>query len=344
MKRQLLEYDYPENLVATEPSEDFRIMLSTPFKAAELPRDLWMGMFNEGDVLVVNDTKVEARRVFTPCGREILFAKQISDVEWEVLFPVRGLKVGDKIDLPTSDEFGFEANLSMELIEKGLPQKVRLSAPLTEDYFTRFGEFALPPYIQKARDLRHMQDEDKDWYQTGWAKKLGSSAAPTASLHFSTADLEMLSAKGVHVVPITLHVGLGTFMPVKADELDDHKMHAEWAEVSEEAWAQIQKAKAEGRRVYALGTTVTRTLESIPKNKLQKTDNGYAGETDLFIQPGFDFEVVDVLMTNFHQPESTLLALVMAFAGIDRTQRSYSYAVRNKFRLFSYGDLSIWQR
>jgi S-adenosylmethionine:tRNA ribosyltransferase-isomerase len=207
----------------------------------------------------------------------------------------------------------------------------------------------LPPYIQQARSLRNNLDEDKIWYQTSWAEKPGSYAAPTASLHFKSKHIEQLIERGIQVEKITLHVGLGTFLPVTSEDLSQHQMHAEWATVSAQTWSRILSTKMARKKIWALGTTVARTLESIPQELLQKKieDNGqisWSGWTKLLIQPGHEWKIVDVLMTNFHQPQSTLLALVAAFTNMNYVRQCYEWAIEKKFRLFSYGDFSIWSK
>lgn len=332
-----LDYAYPESLIATAPEKQFRTLLSLAGQAPqEISKTQIFDLFQPGDVLVLNDTRVLKRRLFTAGGLEILFINSEDSIHWDVLFMARDLKVGDQIELP----HGFK----IELLAKGLPQKIRASSPLTESFFDELGEFALPPYIQKARGVRKTQKEDSDWYQTEWAAHPGSCAAPTASLHFSRDDLAEFKKRGVDVRYVTLHVGIGTFLPVKTEKLDDHVMHKETAFVSAATAAALRVARQSGRKIWALGTTVTRTLESLDV-KLHANENGdYSGATDLFIRPGYEFKWVDGLLTNFHQPRSTLLSLVSAFAGIERTRRVYGFAVDTRFRLFSYGDLSIWTR
>ena len=185
-----------------------------------------------------------------------------------------------------------------------------------------------------------MRPEDVRGYQTAFALKEGSLAAPTASLHFKKRDLQQLKSRGVDVSYLTLHVGLGTFLPVDGEDLSDHPMHKEWVEVPPDLALAVKKCRERGGRVWALGTTVTRALESWALQGA--SPQGYEGLTDLMIQPGYSFKVVDVLMTNFHQPKSTLLALVMAFAGVSRVKEAYQWAMDHEFQLFSYGDLSVW--
>ena len=184
--------------------------------------------------------------------------------------------------------------------------------------------------------------EDKDWYQTAWAEKQGSLAAPTASLHFSEGDIESIRQRGVRVLPLTLHVGLGTFLPVKTDDLDQHEMHFEQVSIPEEVIQAVTEAKSSKARVFALGTTAVRSIEAYAAGHLQRVGATYQGRTNLFLKPGSTFRFVDVVMTNFHQPGSTLLALVGAFAGLDRVKACYRWAIQHDFRLFSYGDFSVW--
>jgi S-adenosylmethionine:tRNA ribosyltransferase-isomerase len=195
------------------------------------------------------------------------------------------------------------------------------------------------------RNDPHQTNEDREWYQTAWAEVEGSVAAPTASLHFSKGALDTLKARGILVEQITLHVGAGTFLPIKSGNLQDHVMHNEWSIVPKSVQDKILRARQNGNRIWALGTTATRALESWACGKLEISENGDAvGSTDLFIYPGFEFKVVDGLLTNFHQPKSTLVALVSAFAGREIVLNAYKWAIENKFRLFSYGDLTLWKR
>ncbi|MNK07884.1 S-adenosylmethionine:tRNA ribosyltransferase-isomerase [compost metagenome] len=336
MKLSDLDFSYPESLVATEPRSPSRVMKVVGSVPNEITFAELVASIPAGDVLVLNNTKVLKRRVFSN-DLEILFLKQISDLEWEVLFPSKKFKLGESIPLPEGE--------SMFLTQKGRPQRVQVSTVLTETYFQRNGELPLPPYIQKARQARHTVDADESWYQTVFAKKEGSFAAPTASLHFKEKDLESLRARGVKIVELTLHVGLGTFLPVTAEDLDQHDMHEEYVEIPHETWSEIQKAKKQGHRVWTLGTTATRSVESAAKGLLKVSDSGdFSGFTKLLIQPGYQWAVCDVLMTNFHQPQSTLLALVSGFSSLETVKACYQWAIERNFRLFSYGDLSVWER
>lgn len=337
MKKSDLFFEYPDELIATQPMRPSRILwvpAQGDFREMTL-KDL-VERIPVGDVLVLNNTKVLKRRIFAG-DLEILFLGARSDLTWEVLFPSKKFKVGDEISLPLGRK--------MKLLQKGRPQLVAVDQVLPDAYFDQVAELPLPPYIQKMRADRHNVLQDEAWYQTAWAKNAGSFAAPTASLHFSMADIERLKSRGVKVIEITLHVGLGTFLPVTSEDLNQHEMHEEYVEISGPVWHEIQAAKSRGARVWGLGTTVCRSLESVPAGFLsQASDGGYSGLTKLLIQPGFQFKIVDCLLTNFHQPESTLLALVAAFSGLERVKQAYQFVIENKFRLFSYGDLSVWIR
>ena len=335
MKLSDLKYDYPEELIALVPSRPTRVMWidkKNKNKPQELTIDNLIEKIPAGDVLVINDTQVLRRRIFTADGLEILFLDQDQkngqNQNWNVLFPSKKYKIGDVIELPQ----GFK----MTLLEKGLPQKVSVTPDIFEKDFEKIGELPLPPYIQKARNIRHNVETDKTWYQTAWAENPGSYAAPTASLHFSEKNIDSLISKGVIVVKITLHVGLGTFLPVKVEDLDQHKMHSEIYNVDQKSWNIILDAHKNQRGIWAMGTTVTRTLETVIRNNI------LSGESDILLQVGSEFKIVNRLITNFHQPESTLLALVAGFSDLDTVKKSYAWAIENRFKLFSYGDLSIW--
>jgi S-adenosylmethionine:tRNA ribosyltransferase-isomerase len=371
LTKQDLRFEFPADLIATKPQYPPRVMSVPPPDHSDMsPQEISFQKLLESipkdDVLVVNNTKVLPRKIEFN-GLEILFLESTDQLHWTVLMPSQKLKIGDEILLP--------GEVRLTLKEKGLPQKVMASSPLSDEYFEAYGSLALPPYILKQRQLAKITQKqlshgdqidldketylDKEWYQPIWqqyfkyeeslkkssaANPSGSLASPTASLHFKPQDFEKLKAQGVKIVPITLHVGLGTFLPIKTDELAQHTMHFEWVEIPRASYELIQKAKAEGAKVWALGTTVARSLESIPLGILEAGEGplAYQGMTNLFIQPGFEWKVVDRLLTNFHQPESTLLALVASIAGLEKTLAAYRWAVEKRFRLFSYGDFSLW--
>ena len=330
-----LDFTYPPELIALEPSRPSRIAFIAAGEHEELTMPDLLSRFAPGDLLVVNESKVIPARVFSLEEVEVLFLNSIDESHWQVLFPSRDLKIGDQLNMPDG--------LTLTLVTKGLPQVVEVSRPLNEGYLQNFGEVALPPYIQEARGERHNRPADRNWYQTAWARTSGSVAAPTASLHFRQTHLDLLRENGVGVQHVTLHVGAGTFLPVKTSELSQHTMHAELASVTQATLEAIDATKARGGRVWALGTTVARTLESQANGMLHQQDDGsFSGPTKLFIYPPYEFKVVDALLTNFHQPKSTLFGLVAAFATLEKTKNVYAWAIERRFQLFSYGDLSAW--
>lgn len=330
-----LDYEFPNELVAVQPSRPTRVAFVAGSSA---PREVDMrgllDQFFPGDLLVINESQVIPARVFSKEEVEILFLRPLGGPDWQVLFPAREFKVNSELTLP--------GDLRATLVQKGLPQVLRLSREIDVFYFQEHGEVALPPYIQEARGERHNRKTDPEWYQSAWARVPGSVAAPTASLHFSEKHLEDLRARGINVAKLTLHVGAGTFLPIRVENLSDHEMHAEIVEIPRATLDLVNQTRARGGRVWALGTTVSRSLEAWGAGDLKETENGAAGETKLFIRPGFEFKVVGGLLTNFHQPRSTLLSLVAAFAGLENMRKAYAWAVEKRFRLFSYGDLSAW--
>lgn len=340
-----LDYSFPESLVAIKPVEKSRILLSATsdkIKPKEISKEDLFSFFEEGDALVVNETKVVKRKLVATTAKnieiEVLFLKALNSFDWEVLLPLR--RLGKEQNLH------FASGVEARVIEGGLPQKIRLNREVTESFFDESGRVPLPPYIEAARketETKFDQEQDESWYQTAWAKTAGSCAAPTASLHFTAKDIEELKSRGIRVIPVCLHVGLGTFLPVKSENLDDHIMHSEEVYIDAKSLQELLAVKKLGKKIWALGTTVCRSLESYAQNKLKFDEMGNAfGSTDLFIQPGYDFRLVDNLLTNFHQPKTTLLALVAAYSGLENMKRNYQWAIENSFRLFSYGDLSVW--
>jgi S-adenosylmethionine:tRNA ribosyltransferase-isomerase len=330
-----LLYDFPESLIAQTPVYPPRVLLKEPSKdAKEINFDQIIDCFQPQDLLVINTTKVLPRRIFLS-HFDILFLESPDEIIWTVLFAAKKFKIGDVISIPGGVDLTLQA--------KGRPQTVVASRALDASYFEQHGHFALPPYIQSARQMAKPMDQDKLWYQTSWADQPGSLAAPTASLHFKPLDLAKLKAK-ITIAEVTLHVGLGTFLPITAEDLADHQMHNEYVEIKTSTVDQIRKCQEQGGRVWALGTTSLRSLEAFARGHLKEYEQHYAGQTNLFIKPGDDFKIVGGLLTNFHQPGSTLIALVSAFASLKDVKATYRFAIENKFRLFSYGDLSVWLR
>jgi S-adenosylmethionine:tRNA ribosyltransferase-isomerase len=338
LKRSDFYYDLPEELIAQTPVEprDSSRMLVYDRKTGEMRHDKHfydiIDYFNKGDVLVVNDTKVLPARIYgskkTGAKVEFLLHKRIDLTDWEVLVrPARKARPGEEIV--------FSEKLKAQVLEYGEEglRKVRfIFDGVFEDVLSQIGEMPLPPYI-------HEKLKDKDRYQTVYANKEGSSAAPTAGLHFTPALLEKLKEKGVEIVKVLLHVGLGTFRPVKADVITDHKMHSEFYQVTQQSADAINKAKSEGRRIVACGTTSVRVLESASTQEgVLKAESGF---TEIFIYPSYKFKMVDSLITNFHLPESTLVMLVSAFMGKENALNMYESAVKERYRFFSFGDSTL---
>lgn len=337
MNKSDFYYNLPEELIAQTPVEprDHSRMLVYDRETGEIEHKHFYDIIDylkAGDVLVINDTKVLPARIYgvkegTGAKIEFLLHKRIRLDEWEVLVkPAKKATVGAVIRF--SDELTATVT---GYVGEGL-RTVRFSYDgVFEDILSRVGEMPLPHYI-------HERLSDGTRYQTVYARESGSSAAPTAGLHFTPELLQKIRDKGVEIVKVLLHVGLGTFRPVKAENILDHKMHSEYYCVTPEAAAAVNKAKAEGRRVIAVGTTSVRTLESAwHDGKL----NAESGETSIFIYPPYKFKAVDALITNFHLPESTLIMLVSAFIGRENALKMYECAVENKYRFFSFGDATF---
>lgn len=330
-------YDLPEELIAqlpAKPRDSSRLLVyhkDTGEIEHKIFRDI-VDYFHEGDVLVINNTRVLPARLYgkkdTGALIEILLLKRLDLHTWECLAkPGKRLKAGTIVHF--SDELHGTISGDTEFGGKIIEFQFE---GVFEDIISRIGVMPLPPYI-------HNQYKDKERYQTVYNKVTGSSAAPTAGLHFTNDLLEKIKAKGVTIVEVLLHVGLGTFRPVGEDNILDHKMHSEYIKVTEESANIINQAKSEGRRVIAVGTTSIRVLESAcdENGKIQPCQK----ETDIFIYPGYKFKIVDGVVTNFHLPESTLIMLVSAFLGYDETMNMYNIAVKEKYRFFSFGDATL---
>ncbi len=336
LKRQDFYYHLPDELIAQHPSdkrEESRLMVldkKTGKVEHKVFKDI-LDYFTEGDCLVLNDTRVIPARLYgekedTGAKIEFLLLNRLEDDKWETL-----VKPGKKARIGAKIVFG-DGILKGEIIHNtdsgGRIIKFYYDG-IFEEILDKLGEMPLPPYITEKLD-------DKERYQTVYSKKEGSAAAPTAGLHFTHKLLDEIRNKGVEIVYITLHVGLGTFRPVKAENLKEHLMHSEYYEVSKEAADIINRVKSNGGKIYAVGTTSTRTLESVAD------DNGIvhpkSGWTDIFIYPGYRFKVIDRLITNFHLPESTLIMLISALAGRENVLRAYNIAVEERYRFYSLGD------
>lgn len=333
------DYDLPEELIAQDPIEDrssSRLLLldkKTGKTQDKIFRDI-IDELNPGDCLVINNTKVIPARLMgvkedTGAHIEVLLLKREQDDVWEVL-----VKPGKKAKPGTIITFGdgrLKAEV-LEVVEDG-NRKIRFSYQgIFEEILDELGQMPLPPYITH-------QLKDKNRYQTVYAKHTGSAAAPTAGLHFTPELLKEIEEKGIDIARVTLHVGLGTFRPVKVDEITDHHMHSEFYQVDEEAAEKINRAKDSGHRVICVGTTSCRTIESAADETghLKPT----SGWTEIFIYPGYKFKILDGLITNFHLPESTLIMLVSALAGREHVLAAYEEAVQERYRFFSFGDAML---
>ena len=331
------DFDLPEELIAQTPLEKrdaSRLLVVDKETGAFSDQhfDQIIDQLQPGDALVMNNTRVLPARLYgikpeTGGHVELLLLKNTQDDDWEVLAkPAKRLRVGSQIS------FG-DGRLTATVVEE-LDHGGRIVRFGYEGIFLEvlesLGEMPLPPYI-------HEKLADRERYQTVYAKENGSAAAPTAGLHFTEELLEQIAAKGVKLVYLTLHVGLGTFRPVSVDSLDDHEMHSEFYSLSEEAAQTLRQVKAKGGRVIAVGTTSIRTLETIG-SKFQGQIQADSGWTNIFIKPGYDWKVVDAFSTNFHLPKSTLVMLVSAFAGRSLTLEAYEHAIAERYRFFSFGD------
>lgn len=335
------DYDLPPESIAQHPAPrgESRLLVldrEGPDRHRRI-RDL-PELLRPGDLLVLNDTRVIPARLYgTRAGGgggrvEILLVERTGEREWDALLkPGRRARPGTGIEL--------EPGLTAEVIDRGEEGRFRLRfSEAIEGHLDRLGHIPLPPYIGRPDEAA-----DRDLYQTVYAREPGAIAAPTAGLHFSRELLDEIAAAGIETARVTLHVGLGTFKPVKVERIEEHRMERERYEVSEEAAEAIRRTRARQGRVVAVGTTVVRTLESAALAGNGEVPPG-SGSTGLFITPGFRFQAVDVLLTNFHLPRSTLLMLVSAFAGRERVLAAYEEAVRERYRFYSYGDAMLVER
>ena len=336
MDISLFDFDLPMELIAQTPSEkrdESHLLLIDKNKKTyedKIFHDI-IDYLKPGDVLVRNNTKVLPARIFgekedTHAHVEILLLRQIKGDVWECLAGnARPIKVGSVI----SFKDGKLKAKCLEVKDEGIRIMEFIYDGIFLEILNEIGNMPLPPYIKK-------QCEDNSRYQTVYAKVLGSAAAPTAGFHFTEDLLKKIKDKGVEILDITLHIGLGTFKPVKEDKVEDHVMHSEYYEMSKEVADKLNKAKAEHRRIIAVGTTATRTLEAIMQKYGRFTEA--KEETAIFIKPGYKFLAIDALITNFHLPKSTLIMLVSAFMGREFTLEVYQHAIDEKYRFFSFGD------
>jgi len=330
VKTQELDYNYPKSLIAKKPTypRDKARLLVVSRETEDLSHTCFKKIgdyLRPGDVLVFNQSKVFPARIY---GRnengkpfEVVFLEEVRPQVWEIL--------SKKIPINTKLCFGH----GLEGRVKGQkPATIKINKSKKElmEYLFKYGEMPLPPYLK-----RNATSKDKKDYQTVYAQQVGSAAAPTAGLHFTKRLIKKLTKNNVQIEKVTLHVGLGTFAPIRTEEVADHNIHEEYYQVDQKTFKRLIKAKKSSRRIIACGTTTVRVLETVFSDNSQKP---LQGKTSLFITPGYDFKFVDGLITNFHTPKSSLLALVWAFAGKNLTQKAYREAISKKYRLFSYGD------
>lgn len=339
MKREDFNYELPEELIAQDPlldrsSSRLMVLHKETGKVEHRGFKEVVEFLNPGDCLVINDTKVIPARLIgskvgTDAKIEVLLLKRKDNDIWETLVkPGKKAKIGAKISFGE----GLLIGEVVAVVEEGNRLIQFQYEGIFEEILDRLGEMPLPPYI-----THHLEDQNR--YQTVYAAHSGSAAAPTAGLHFTPELLKQIEEQGVQIARITLHVGLGTFRPVKVDNILDHHMHSEFYQIEEEAAEKINKAKADGKRVIAVGTTSCRTLESAAQE--DGTIQPSSGWTEIFIYPGYKFKVLDCLITNFHLPESTLIMLVSALAGREQVLAAYEEAVANQYRFFSFGDAML---
>jgi S-adenosylmethionine:tRNA ribosyltransferase-isomerase len=341
MRAELFDYDLPDELIARRPPKErdggrLCILEREAIRHAKVAS--FESEVRPGDLIILNETRVRRARLLCRRPRtqqggggkvELLFLRPLTEGRWEALGRAsRPLRVGDELE---TDRLGMSIAAKTDSGSLEIEIRGDLEAALAQE-----GAMPIPPYLGRDAD-----EEDVHRYQTVFARHLGSAAAPTAGLHLSEALLKRLENRGAQLERVVLHVGVGTFRPVSAEDLDDHAMHSEFLSVSEGAAQAIACARRTGGRVIAIGTTVVRALESAADPDQLGLVRPMRGQTDLLIQPGYRFRVVDALWTNFHQPRSTLLALVSAFAGHERTLEAYQTALRERYRFLSYGD-AMW--
>ena len=345
MKLSDFDFDLPEHLIATRPARPrsaARMLVAEGDRISDAHVYDLPGLLRPGDRLVLNDTRVMPARLSglrhrlgeageTAARIELTLMEPAPGGRWHALLkPLKKVRDGEVIR--------FAAGLEAEVVSRDdgiVTVAFDREGAAFETALAEAGEMPLPPYIAGRRKA---DAQDRVDYQTIWARRSGAVAAPTASLHFDEALVTVLEARGVSITYVTLHVGAGTFLPVKTDDVSRHKMHAEWGEVTAVAAAEIAETRSLGGRIIPVGTTALRLLETAGRGGAVEP---WIGETDIFITPGFRFHMADALMTNFHLPKSTLMMLVSAFMGTDRIRRIYAHAVAQTYRFFSYGDASL---
>lgn len=342
MKVDHFDFSLPDSLIADQPLQnrlDAKLLHVSGSEINDRSISDLPNLLNENDLLVFNDTKVIPALLFGKVDEakiEITLHKQHSLNEWQAFAkPARKAKAGKTLI--------FSDSFSADVLDKNDSGEIHLRFNCKpEEFFSKLeahGHMPLPPYIRKKRDVTETDNQN---YQSIFAAKEGAVAAPTASLHFTDNLLNQLKASGVETARVTLHVGAGTFLPVKVEDTENHIMHSEWFDISEASAKQINEAKAAGKRIVAVGTTSLRALESAALE--DGTIPSKQSDTQLFITPGYQFKCVDRLLTNFHLPKSTLFMLVSAFSGLENMKAAYAHAVEQQYRFFSYGDACLLER
>jgi len=355
MRTDLFDFELPADRIALRPAvprDAARLLVVKPGRAPELEdhgiADL-PNLLRAGDCLVVNDSKVIAARLMgrrigrgdTEPAIEATLHKRLDGSHWRAFVkPAKKLQVGDTLRFGTEGKVCFLGELDAQVSRKDEGGEITLSfsfhGPVLDQAIAERGEMPLPPYIASRRAP---DEQDRADYQTLFAREDGSVAAPTAGLHFTDKLLAALTERGIGLHKVTLHVGAATFLPVKTDDTEGHRMHAEFGTVSAETAAALNATRAKGGRIVAVGSTALRLLESAAKD--DGTLHTFSGETAIFITPGYKFRTVDVMLTNFHLPRSTLFMLVAAFSGLDTMHRAYAHAIRTGYRFYSYGDACL---
>ena len=341
------DFELPPERIALRPAsprDSSRLLVVRPDALEDRTFSELPGLLRAGDVLVFNNTRVipaslsghRVGRLGTTPKIDVLLHMRLDGHRWKAFAkPAKKLEKGDRLSFGAEEKVCLVGILDATVEEKGEAGEVTLAfdfdGPVLDEAIAMVGEMPLPPYIAGKRGT---DDRDKADYQTIFAEKEGAVAAPTAGLHFTSQVMERLQASGITQEFVTLHVGAGTFLPVKAEDTNDHRMHAEWGEVTAATCARLKAARDRGGRIVAVGTTSLRLLES---SGLEP----FSGTTEIFITPGYRFRAVDLLVTNFHLPKSTLFMLVSAFAGLERMRSAYAHAIANDYRFYSYGDSSL---
>lgn len=353
MRVDIFDFDLDKSLIASKPANprDSSRLLDLSDGQNIIDRRFYdlPDILQKGDLLVFNDTKVIPARLYGAKGQALLeltlYRPETALIWHSFIKNAKRLKPQDIITFYTADiscdESSFKAKVLEKNDEDGVLIEFLCDAENLGALLQQYGAMPLPPYIKRAKPQKGLWSpyNDKEDYQTIYAKNEGAVAAPTAGLHFTDNVFKKLEEKGVEKVFLTLHVGAGTFLPVKTDDTKDHKMHAEFGIISKQTAEKINQAKKEGRRIIAVGTTSLRLLESASDE--QGVLHPFCGETDIFITPGYKFKIIDMIITNFHLPKSTLFMLICAIAGTDTMKRAYQHAMDEKYRFYSYGDSSI---